>query len=55
MTTTDSAATAFDFAEAMRLYADIARKTSDLLAQSLQKPAPGKNPFDDEQIGRAHV
>ena len=48
MTTSDSAATAFDFAEAMRLYADIARKTSDLLAQSLQKPALGKNPFDDE-------
>lgn len=48
MTTSDSAATAFDFAEAMRLYADIARKTSDLLAQSLQKPASGKNPFDDE-------
>ena len=39
---------AFDFAEATRLYADIARKSSELITQALQKPPSAANALDDE-------
>ncbi len=51
----DTTTPAFDFAEAARLYSDIARKSGELIAQAMQKPRNGKAGAFEDELGIAHA
>ncbi|HTD90265.1 MAG TPA: class I poly(R)-hydroxyalkanoic acid synthase [Burkholderiales bacterium] len=55
MSTTESQRKPFDPAEMMQLYADIARKSSELLTRVMQKAGSDPKKMFDDELGIAHA